>query len=142
MILSSQQLAEVIEHMRSAESSEGAERRRVARISVQFQVQLTSLGSDAGHTFSVLVRDISGGGMGLYAARSLRRGDSFLVRLPRGGRDQDLLVVGEIAYTAAQADGLFSVGFMFSGMANASHAKLIAKAAEAERARISKSVLG
>lgn len=118
-----------------------AEQRRFCRMNVQARVTIASLvDGKAARCYTVLMQDISFGGIGLVQSVELERGSRLLVRLPRGEKPP-LMMVAVVAHCKMLAEGLFGIGAKFVVEADLNAAQQMVQAAERERQRISNSIL-
>ena len=80
---------------------------------VQFNSHLTAVRwSDPSSPFSVRLRDLSAGGLGLLHASRFSLDEQLVVRLPVVG-GQTVLVLGTVVYWEPLAEALFAAGMQF-----------------------------
>jgi len=108
-------LVEVLEQLESeADHGIGAQQRRFRRFSVRAQAQLESVHSwsDAPERVSAMVRNISRGGVGFVAERSMPLGSVWRMAFERKGRQvgSQLIVV---LYCRQIHEGTYMIGGQF-----------------------------
>jgi hypothetical protein len=142
LVLNNQFLAEIISYLRSARKSAGMEKRRTARMEIQHKVHVTPLNpaGGLGESFSVITRDISLEGIGLFTARPLRGGQQFIVRLPRSEKETAFILCTSM-FCGVLADGLFTIGAKFSRVMDPEEADQLQYASSSEQQRIAQSVV-
>jgi hypothetical protein len=142
MQLTAQQFSEILMSLRGSGSpTSDAEQRRFSRMNVQAKVAVASIvDGKAARCYTVLVQDISFGGISLMQSVELEHGSRLLVRLPRGEKPP-LMMVAAVSRCTMLADGLFDIGAKFVVEVDANAAQQILQAAEREQQRISESIL-
>src|SRR5687768_11954223 len=114
MELTHETLAECVTSLRrDFQDRLGSERRVLPRFRVWAPLQVTPAGAAAGEPpFTVWLRDLSRGGLGLMYTRSLPGGWDFIVVLPRMV-GEPLRMLCSVVYTSAGAPDMHSVGARF-----------------------------
>lgn len=114
MQLVAQHLAEIIEmfHQREAGAS-GQEKRRAARIDLVARMTVWPiLDGMAARQFTVLTRDISYSGVGIFLPLGLHETQQFIMELPL--KHSLMRVLGDVRYCRALADSIYGVGAEFT----------------------------
>lgn len=139
--ISPQQLAECVEYLRQNGLSGGSEKRRSTRMQVQARILAGRIQDGrVVQSFSSLTRDISLAGLGLIQGIRVDAGKELIVCLPRlKGEPVYMKVI--IRHCRDLADNLYSVGTEFNGQVSAETAKMLEDLGQAERKRISDSIL-
>lgn len=94
------------------------DRRKHPRISIISIARLTAQGLEAAS--SVLVRDISTHGVGIYSEEAYQKGDLVVIRLALPTEPHETItdsIAGEVAWIAPLPDGThYAVGIRFDNM--------------------------
>src|SRR5687767_6676056 len=114
MELTHETLAECVTSLRrDFQDRLGSERRVLPRFRVWAPIQITpAQTADGQGPFTVWVRDLSRGGIGLMYTRTLPRDWQFTLTLPRMDGDP-LCMLCAVVYTSAGAPDMHSVGARF-----------------------------
>lgn len=142
MVLSAQQFAEVINHLRArAGLSLGSEKRRATRMELKSTIVIAPIvnGSCTGRV-NVMTRDISIEGVGLLTAVPLAEEQQFIALLPRSDT-QTIVVLTRIMHRSVVADGMFSLGCRFLQVLTSQAAEKLQTPDPADVQRIRNSVL-
>ena len=101
-----------------------AQERRTPRVRLSSQLSV-ALWSDPLSSFSLRVRDLSIGGLGIFHNQRIGLDEKVVVKFPRHDQ-QTALVLSSVVYWEPLAEGLFGVGIQFD--------RLIVEAELAEQA--------
>lgn len=139
--LSAHQFSEVVAALRAvASSSGGNEKRRFTRMEVAARIAVVRLTEGKiTRLYTALTKDVSAGGIGLMQCAPMEMGEEFIVRLPCG--KQQLDVVTKATFSRSLAEGIFGTGGEFQRMASKELLAEVSRAADAELERIKQSVL-
>lgn len=140
-MLTSQQLAEVVEYLRAHGLCGGSEKRRATRMQVQAKVLVGRVvDGKLVQSFSSLTKDISLHGVGLIQGLVVDPGQELILNLPRT-KGLPVYVRARICHCRDLAEGLFSVGAEFVATVSKELADALEQSGEAELLRIRRSIL-
>ena len=142
MQLTPQHLAEVVDCFISKRTRTDSEKRRATRVEVRVKVAIMPLGGHApGEQINVLLQDISYLGVGMIQSFVAPPDSHFLIRLPRKGRDE-LVLMCVVKSCRELADGIHSVGAEFECPVAPNMVNDIQKSWREDLERIQESILG
>lgn len=142
MQLPLQTFAEILEALRGPKvASSGSEKRQATRFEIQTRIMAAPMnGGRVGRVYCALTRDISNRGIGLLQSIPMKRGDEFIIRLPRNGSRPPFVFICGVMFAGALADGLTGIGAQFNAVATEEQAGAL-EPAQQELKRIQNSVL-
>lgn len=113
MLLTSEQLLELIELMQASRDLRPSDRRKQARIGMRYRLNIRRL-LEAEQTVrrAVFLRNLSIGGVGLSANFRLNEGEEFVIELPRAG-GQIHQIVCRVTHLKSISGGIFQFGGRF-----------------------------
>jgi hypothetical protein len=116
MQLADQDLADVVGALRMEKAGSAAkEKRRAVRVMVNARLNVGLMSGDAiEKQFSVLTRDVSVVGIGLFQSLASKPGQELLLALPRNSGKPPLIYVIRVMHCREVADGIYGVGCEFT----------------------------
>jgi hypothetical protein len=112
MVLTAELFEQTLSTLR-AERGKAPEQRRHPRVGVRCLLNIIPLDNGTcGKTVGVWTRDISESGIGVISSKSMKKGNQFLIRLPRRDETATTLLC-TVTSCNLVADKLYSIGAQF-----------------------------
>lgn len=132
--------SEIVGRLRASAPSTQSEGRSASRMEVMARVSAHIVeGTTIKRSYSLLMRDISLTGMGVFQSLALSPHTEIVLELPRHA--DPLLVCGSVTHCINIADGIVSLGIVFTSLANAELSALLAKHRADEQARVQRAMI-
>ena len=125
MQLSAEIFEQIVASLREQDEAADSEKRRKPRVGLKAaRVNIVPLNSEGQpeSPVSVHVRDISSEGICISDHEAMRKGKRFIVRLPRTGVSEPVMLICTVKHCRMISDDKFDIGAEFETICKSTHA--------------------